>query len=169
MGDSWTGATPLRNSDFKALLTTPRTGQAAQQQQQKEGSSFKHPRPKAVADPDRDKKFKKPHPKRPGKPGQAGDKPKEGEDLGQYRCTQTSSPDSLNGLMSNSHGVQPLQMHLNHILDTRDGACSSNGTHSATCNCVWCSADLQGHQVATVAKRRLMHRARASPTSFHIP
>lgn len=81
----------MRNSDFKALLTTPRTAQAAQQHQQKEGSSFKHPRPKAVADPDRDKKFKKPHPKRPGKPGQAGDKPKEGEDSAQYRCTLTCS------------------------------------------------------------------------------
>lgn len=80
----------MRNSDFKALLTTPRTAQAAQQHQQKEGSSFKHPRPKAVADPDRDKKFKKPHPKRPGKPGQAGDKQKEGDETGQYRYTCTT-------------------------------------------------------------------------------
>jgi hypothetical protein len=85
MGDSYTSATPMRNSDFKALLTTPRTAGGGAQQQQREGSSFKHPRPKAPADPDRDKKFKKPHPKRPGKPGAAGDKQKEGEEGPLYR------------------------------------------------------------------------------------
>jgi hypothetical protein len=75
----------MRNSDFKALLTTPRTTAGGAQQQQKEGSSFKHPRPKVPADPDRDKKFKKPHPKRPGKPGQPGDKQKEGAEEPLYR------------------------------------------------------------------------------------
>lgn len=75
----------MRNSDFKALLTTPRTTAGGAQQQQKEGSSFKHPRPKVPADLDRDKKFKKPHPKRPGKPGQPGDKQKEGAEEPLYR------------------------------------------------------------------------------------
>lgn len=76
----------MRNSDFKALLTTPRTAApGGAQQHQREGSSFKHPRPKVPADPDRDKKFKKPHPKRPGKPGAAGDKEKEGEEGPLYR------------------------------------------------------------------------------------
>jgi hypothetical protein len=86
MGDSWTGATPLRNSDFKALLTTPRTATsgAGSQQQKDISSSFKHPRPKVPADSDRDKKFKAPRPKRPGKPGAAGEKEKE-EEGGLYR------------------------------------------------------------------------------------
>lgn len=82
----------MRNSDFKALLTTPRPagGQSQQQQGKDSGATFKQPRPKSSAaaggDFDRDKKFKKPHPKRPGgKPGQAGDKQKEGEEGPLYR------------------------------------------------------------------------------------
>lgn len=87
MGDSWTSATPMRNADFKALLTTPRpAGQQQQQQHHKDGGTFKHPRPKAMADPDKDKKFKRPHPKRPGKPG-SGETQKEGEEIPQYRCS----------------------------------------------------------------------------------
>jgi hypothetical protein len=78
MGDAWTSQTPLRNSDFKALLATPRP---AHLQQQK---THRHKKKDySDADGEKKQKFKKPAPKpRPGK--QEEDKEKDEGSL--YRC-----------------------------------------------------------------------------------
>eukprot|EP00775_Hariotina_reticulata_P005350 gene5350-5586_t len=68
MSDAWTSATPLRNADFKALLSTPKPAslqqQTSKQQTQKQRNSTA----------DGEKKFKKPAPKpRHLKPKAAGE------------------------------------------------------------------------------------------------
>ncbi|KAF8058133.1 SMU2 [Scenedesmus sp. PABB004] len=75
MADGWASATPLRNSDFKALLATPRPAHLAPLQPRE-----RRPKPARGEGGDGEKKgkFKKPGPRgRPGKPGKEGDAEKD--------------------------------------------------------------------------------------------